>query len=84
MVVAGANVGVALQAVVVAPHHKNNLGMGLESDHAVGNMDACLFQGGCPVNIGRLIKTRHQFHHHCHLFAVLHGIEQIFDDLRVG
>ena len=46
VVVAGADVRVAAQAVVVLAHHQDHLAVRLQPDHAVGDVDAVLLQLG--------------------------------------
>ena len=84
MIVAGADMGVAFQAIVVASDHEDNLGVGFEADHAVSYVDSSLFKGLGPFDVGRLIETGHQLYDNGNLFAVVSRIYQILDDAGVG
>jgi len=79
MVIAGADVGVAAQAVVILADDKNHLAVGLESNHSVGDVDTGLFQETGPANVRLFVEAGLEFEHHRHLFAVAGGIDQIFD-----
>ena len=70
MVVAGADVGVAAQPVPVPADHEDHLAVGLQADHAVGDMHARLLQAGGPLDVVLLVKAGLQLQHHRHLLAV--------------
>src|SRR6056297_148957 len=54
--------------------------MGLQTHNPVGHMDPHLLQRSGPADVGRLIKTRLQFHNHSDLLTVLGGINQVLYD----
>ena len=57
MVIAGADMGVAAQAVIVLADDKNQFAVGLHADHAVGDMDARLLQESGPADIGLIRRS---------------------------
>ncbi len=84
MVVAGADMGIALQTGVITPDHQNNLAVGFQADDPVGHVNTGLFHRFRPFDIGRFVEAGHQLDDHRHLFAVLGRIDQIADDPGVG
>ena len=84
VVVAGAHVRVQAQPVEVLAHHENHLAVGLQSHHAVGDVDPRLLQAARPPDVRRLVETRLQLDHHRDLLAVAGRVEQIVEDLRLA
>jgi hypothetical protein len=84
VVVAGAEVGVALEAAFLAAHDEQRLGVGLVADDAIHDVGADLLQLGRPADVGFLVETRHQFDDHGDFLAVLGGADQRFHQHRVG
>ena len=84
VVVAGAQVGIALQAVVFAAQHQGKLGVGLVADDAVDDVGTDFFELGGPVDVGLLVETGHQFQHDGHFLAGAGGLDQRFHQHRVG
>ena len=70
MVVAGADVRVAAQAVVVLAHDQDHLAVGLQPDDAVGDVDADVLQPARELDVGRLVEARLELDHHRDLLAV--------------
>ena len=60
---------VGFQAALFAANHQRHFGVHLVAKHAINHVRARVFQLGCPRNIVRLVKPRHQFHHHGYLLA---------------
>ena len=69
MVIARAQMRIGFQAALFAANHQRHFGMHLVAKHAINNVRARIFQLGCPRNIVRFVKPRHQFHHHGNLLA---------------
>src|SRR5829696_588021 len=69
VVVAGADVDVAADAAVLAPHHQGRLGVGLEPDQAVGDVAAGPLQGPGPADVGGLVAAGLDLDHDHHLLA---------------
>ena len=80
VVVAGADVGIAAQAVEIAAHHQDHLGVRLEPDHAVHDVDAGALQPVGPLDVGRLVEARLDLDHHGDLLAVARRFDQVVDD----
>ena len=83
MVIARGHMHVAAQSAKFPANHHQHLGMGLESDHAIHHVGADLFQFGCPVEIGFLIKAGQQFHHDGDFLAALRCIDEVFHQHRI-
>ncbi len=83
VVVAGADVGVAPEAVVIAADDEDQLAVGLQAQHAVGDVDADFFQARRPLDVGGLVEARLQFDDDGDLFALPRRLDQQVDDLRV-
>ena len=61
VVVAGAEVAVAAgDAVLVAADEQGEFAMGLEADDAMKDLDAGVFHGARPANVGGLVEAGHQ------------------------
>ena len=84
MIVAGADMGIAAQPVIVLSHHQDHLAVGLQAHNAVGYMDAVLLQPARPADIGGLVETRLEFDHHGDLLAVARRVDQIVYDPGPG
>jgi len=83
VVVAGAEVEVAPQGVVVLADYHDYLAVGFEPHHPVGYMNAGLFHPLCQADVGGLVEAGLQLYHHRHLFAVFGGIDEEIDDAAV-
>ncbi len=84
VVVAGADVAVAAQLVTVVAHHEDALGVRLQPDHAVHDVDAGALQLLGPVDVGRLVEAGLQLDEHGDLHAPLGGAHQAADDRAVA
>ena len=84
MVVAGAQVDVAAQAVFLAAHQHQHLGVGLVAEHAVHDVGADFFELGRPADVGLLVEAGHQLQHHGHLGALLRRADQVLHQHRIG
>ncbi len=51
--------------------------------HPIYDVGACLLQFAGPVHIGLLVEAGLQLHHHIHLLAFFHRLEQGFGHLRL-
>ena len=60
VVVAGAEVRVAADAVLLAPHHQHQLAVRLEADEAVDDLDAGLLHAPRPADVLLLVEARLQ------------------------
>jgi len=69
--------------VGIATNDEQRLAMRFQSDNAVNDVRTRFLQPTRPLNIGRLIETRAQFHDRGHLFAGGSRIDQCFDDRRI-
>ena len=58
VVVAGADVAVGADAVLLAPEHERRLRVRLEADDAVDDVDARLFERAGPADVGLLVEAR--------------------------
>ena len=76
MVVAGAQVGIALEPALFAAQHQRHFGVHFIAEHAIHHVRTGVFQLLCPIHIGRFVKARHQFHHHSYLLAGQRGSHQ--------
>src|SRR6266849_6244373 len=83
MIIAGADMSVAAQAVVVLPHDLDDLAVSLESEDAVYNVDSKLLEAGREVNIGFLVEPRLELDHDGHLLSVARRVAQVADDASV-
>src|SRR6185312_11177470 len=80
VVVAGAEMDVAADALRFAPNNERDLAVDFQAHQAVDHVHALALQRPRPFDITLLIEACLQFHEHGHLFAVFNGIEQRFDD----
>ena len=76
VVVAGADMGIAAQAIVILAYHQDDLAVRLETDDTIGDMDACLFHAPCPADIRGLVETCLEFNQYRDLLAVARGIHE--------
>ncbi len=84
VVVAGADVGVTAQPVVVLAHHQRRLAVGLESDHPVDDVDAGLLQRFRQVQVRLLVEAGGQLDQAGRLLARLGGGGQCVEKGRVA
>ena len=70
VVVAGAQMHVAFDAVGFLPHNQNDLRMGLQSYQAIDNMGAGFFQTAGPEDVVLFIEAGFQFYQYRDLLAV--------------
>ena len=83
VVVARADVCIALKFFLFLAHHQNNLGVGFQPQNSVDNMNPGLLQMPGPLDVVVLVKSRFQFHQRHHLLAVFCGADQCSDDRGV-
>ena len=83
MVVAGTDVDVAAQSVVVAPNDENDLAVRLEPDHAIGDVNARLLELARPVDVGLLVEPGLELDDDRHLLAVERCVDEVLDDARL-
>ena len=83
VVVAGAEVHVALQPRALATHDQRHLAVGLVADHAVDDMRAGFLQPVRQVDVLRLVEARAQLDDHGDFLAGLGGRHQAVDDRRL-
>ena len=76
VVVAGTEMGVALQSAFLAADDEQRLGVRLVADDAINDMGADFLQLGRPADIGLLVEARHQFDDDSDFLAVLCGADQ--------
>ena len=75
--VAGAEVGVSAGGFGrLALRNEQQLGVHLLLGRGKDDVGSRLLQLLGPVNICFLVEAGLQLHHHCHLLAVLHGLQQ--------
>ena len=83
VVVAGAEVAVAAQAVGFAAHDHRHLGVGLESHDAVHDVRAGFLQPVGQLDVGFLVESRAQLDDDRDVLAGLRGRHQRIDDRRL-
>ena len=83
VVVAGADVQVVADAVALAAHDQDALGVGLERRQAVDDVHARLFQRAAPLDVRPLVEARLDLHQAHGLLAALGGADQRGDQRRV-
>src|SRR5262245_27181839 len=83
VVVARAQVDVAAQLVLLLAHDEGDLGVGLQPDQTVDDVDAGFFKSLRPLDVRLFVEARLEFDQHRHLFAVLGGLDQRFDYRRI-
>jgi hypothetical protein len=84
VVVAGAHVHIAADAIPFAAHDEQKLGVDLEAHQPIDHVHARLLQGAGPSDVVLLVKARLELHQHGHLFAVFACLHQRGHDGRVG
>ena len=84
VVVAGADVAVAAQAVHFLADHEGELAVGLQTHDAVDHMDAGLFQFPGPGDVGLLVEAGLDLHEGQDLLAGLGGVDQGIDNRGVA
>ena len=84
VVVAGADVGVAADAVGLVAHDHRQLAVGLEPDQAVDDVAAGLLELAGPADVGLLVEARLDLDEHQHLLAGLGGVDERVDDRGVA
>ena len=75
---------IGFQAALLAANHQRHFGVHLVAKHAINHVRARVFQLGCPRNIVRFVKPRHQFHHHGYLLARQRRRHQSARQLRMA
>ena len=68
----------------LAANDQRDLGVGLESQQPVDDVDPCVFQGPCPLDVALFVETRLELDQHGHLLAVAHRLQQCFHHRRVA
>ena len=76
VVVAGAEVHVAPDAVAFAAHHHADLGVRLDADQAIDHVDALVFERSRPLDVTLFVEARLELEQHGDLFAVARRLEQ--------
>ena len=84
MIVAGADMAVGGKLGALAADDQAELGMGLQFDEAVDDVDAGVFQIARPADVGGLVETRLQLHDRGDRLAGLHRFLQRLDDRAVA
>ncbi len=84
VVVAGADVAVAADAVALLAHDQGRLGMGLQPDQPVHHVHARFFERPGPPDVGRLVTPGLQLDQRRHLLALLGRPDQSLDDGAVA
>ena len=84
VIVAGAEVRIALELALLPAHHQDHLGVGLVADHAVDHVRADCLQLRRPVDIGFLLETRHQFDHYRDFLAAARRFHQQVHQFGLG
>ena len=84
MVVAGAEVDVAADAVVFLAHDHGHLGVGLESGHTIDDIDAGFAELAGPFDVGGFVEAGFQLDGDDDLFAGARGLDEERDEWGVG
>jgi hypothetical protein len=84
VIVAGAEVHVAAEPVVILTHHQDELAVGFEADHTVAHVNTGGLQLLRERDVRRFVETRLELDHDRDLLAVAGGLLQIADDPRVA
>ena len=71
VVVAGREVHVAAQLVLLAAHHERRLGVRLQAEEAVDDVHAALLERARPLDVALLVEARLELDDGGHLLAVL-------------
>ena len=80
VVVAGADVAVAPDPGAFLAHDEQDLGVGLQPDEAVHDVDAGLFELAGPFDVGLLVEAGLELDERDDLLARLRGPDQRLDD----
>src|SRR5271166_3747816 len=83
MIVAGADVSVAPQAVVVLSDDQDYLAVSLQPEDAVGYVNSEFFELGRKLDVCGFVEARLQLDHHRNLLAVARGVAKVADDFRI-
>jgi hypothetical protein len=84
MVVARAQVRVAHELALLAPHRERHLRVRLVPHHAVHHVRPDFLEARGPIDVRLLVEARHQLDHHRHFLAGLRGVDEGLHDHRVG
>ena len=84
MVVAGADVAVAAQAVGLLAHDEQQLAVRLEADHSVDDVDAGALELAGPGDVGLLVEAGLDLHDGDDLLAGLGGLDEGVHDRGVA
>ena len=84
VVVAGAEVDVAADALGLVSHDHRQLAVGLEPDEAVDDVAAGLLELARPADVGLLVEAGLDLDDHQHLLAGLGGVDERLDDRAVA
>ena len=84
MIISGAKMNVTPDLVGIAPNNEHRFAMRFQSDHAVNDVRARFLEPPSPLNVGRFIKARAQFHDRDHLFAGRGGVDQRLNNRRIA
>ena len=76
VVVAGADVAVATDAVGLLPHDEEDLRVRLQADEPVDDVRARLLQHAGPFDVGLLVEARFQLDERDHLLARVGGFHE--------
>ena len=83
MIVAGAEVAIGAQFVVLATGNKTDLGVGFQVKEAIDHLYACSFQIPRPTDVCFFVKSRFQFHQCGNRLSRLGGAFQRGNDWAV-
>ena len=83
MIIAGAEMDILPEAIGIAPDDEQRFAVRFQSDHAVDDMGARFLESPRPLNIGRFIEARAQFHQRGDLLAGVGGVDQRLNDRRI-
>ncbi len=83
VVVAGADMGIAAQAIAFATHDQRELGMGFQSSQTVDDVITGFAQLVGPVQIARLVETRSELDQACDLLTRLRRRDQRTHERRI-
>ena len=84
VVIAGAHMAVAAQAVGFLTHHEAQLAVGLQAYDAVHHVHACTFEFAGPRDVGILVEASLDLDQCQHLLAGMRGVDQGVDDRRIA
>ena len=84
IVVTGAHMAVAAQAVGFLTHHKAQLAVSLQAHDAVHHVHAGAFQLACPCDVGVFVEACLDFDQCQHLLARMRRVDERVDDRGVA